>query len=132
MDNKLLYNVHYGLITVETMKKLLTILLLIPSLSTLTFNVEARMIMCSYIDNPNEIHNFEIIEDTAEEISPFGLKILYKSVLFENDTYTLKNSSGAMNQKRSWIINLSQEISNLFIEEDSGELFKYEYRCHEN
>ena len=106
--------------------------LLIPSLSTLTFNVEARTIVCSYTDNLNEKNNFEIIEDTAEEISPFGLKILYKSVLFENDTYTLKNSSGAINQKRSWIINLGQEISNLFIEEDSGELFKYEYRCFEN
>ena len=107
-------------------------MLLIPSLSVFIFNVEARTIVCSYIDNPNEKHNFEIIEDTAEEISPFGLKILYKSVLFENDTYTLKSSSGTMNQKRSWIINVGQEISNLFIEEDSGELFKYEYRCNEN
>tara|TARA_B100001057_G_scaffold476159_1_gene543785 strand:+ start:154 stop:486 length:333 start_codon:yes stop_codon:yes gene_type:complete len=95
----------------------------------LSLNVEAKTVICSYVDNPSEKHNIDIMDNEAIELSPFGQKILYRSVSFKNYAYTLKNSQGVINQTRSWVINPTRGIGKLVIIESGGDWFVYDYKC---
>tara|TARA_B100002019_G_C20895140_1_gene415376 strand:- start:99 stop:431 length:333 start_codon:yes stop_codon:yes gene_type:complete len=95
----------------------------------IAFNVEAKIIECTYIDNPIEKHKIKIDNNIALELTPFGKKISYKFVALKESIYTLKNSEGAINQKRSWLINQNKQIGKLKITENNGESFLYNYIC---
>jgi len=95
----------------------------------LNLNVEAKIVVCSYVDNPSEKHNFNINNNEAIELSSSGQQIWYRSVSFKNYVYTLKDSSGAVNQTRSWVINPARGLGKLVIVESSGEMFVYDYKC---
>ena len=96
-----------------------------------TFNLNAKAgttIVCSYVDNSAEKSKIRISGNNANEITALGLKISYSSVTYNNSAYTLKGSSGAVNQKRSWVINPSRGIGKLVIMEDQA--YIYDYNCN--
>ena len=95
------------------------------------FNLNAQAgttIVCSYVGNSAEKSKIRISGNNANEITALGLKISYSSVTYNNSAYTLKGSSGAVNQKRSWVINPTRGIGKLVIMEDQA--YIYDYNCN--
>ena len=96
-----------------------------------TFNLNAKAgttIVCSYVGNLAEKSKIRINGNNVNEITALGLKISYSSVNFNNSAYTLKGSSGSLNQKRSWVINPTRGIGKLVIMEDQA--YIYDYNCN--
>ena len=95
------------------------------------FNLNAKAdttIVCSYVGDSAEKSKIRISGNNANEITAMGIKISYGSVTYNNSAYTLKGSSGTVNQKRSWVINPTKGIGKLVVMEDQA--YIYDYNCN--
>jgi len=115
------------------MTKLLAIIVLglLFSGNANAINIFPKTVSCSY---PQGNHTLNINENEATETGN-DLIIIYQSVLYKNNIYTLKSSPGSgagKKEKRTWTINLATNSGSLFIERSERNYGPFnDYKCIE-